>query len=137
MKDTVFVDAFAWIASINKNDNYHEISLSILENLIKEKTKLITTNYVLIETINALSNTGFRKSVIEFINKIENSQSVSIVKITDEIYNNAWNIYKKRLDKDWRITDCTSFEVMHRFKINKAFTNDNHFEQAGYYLMVK
>ncbi len=137
MIEPIFVDSFAWIAAINKSDNHHEISLRILEELLNKQAKLITTNYVVVETINALSKVEFRKTVIEFIDKLGKSPSVQIVKITDEIYNNAWTLYQQRMDKDWGITDCTSFEVMQMFNIRKAFTGDKHFEQAGYSLIVK
>jgi predicted nucleic acid-binding protein len=137
MTEAVFVDSFAWIAAINKSDNYHEISLRILEELLNRQAKLVTTNYVVAETINALSKVEFRRTVIEFIDKLGKSPRVQIVKITDEIYNNAWTLYQQRMDKDWGITDCTSFEVMRMFNIKEAFTSDKHFEQAGYSLMVK
>ncbi len=64
-----FVDSFAWIAAINKSDNYHEVALRILEDLLSKQAKLFTTNYVIIETINALSKMEFRKAVVEFIDK--------------------------------------------------------------------
>ena len=137
MTEAVFVDSFAWIAAINKSDNYHEISLKTIETLLKKGLKLVTSNYVIVETINALSKAQFRKAVIEFVDKLEMSPSVEIIKITDEMYNNAWALYQQRMDKDWGITDCTSFEVMRMFNIKKALTNDKHFEQAGYSLVVK
>ena len=137
MIEPIFVDSFAWIAAINKSDNYHEISLRILEELLNKQAKLITTDYVVVETINALSKVKFRKTVIEFIDKLRKSPNVQIVKITDEIYNNAWTLYQQRMDKDWGITDCTSFEVMQMFNIRKAFTGDKHFEQTGYSLIVE
>ena len=137
MTETVFVDSFAWIAVINKSDNYHRISLKTLEEFLNKHVNLIATNYAIVETINALSKVEFRKAVVEFINKLERSPSVEIVKITDEIYNNAWALYQQRMDKNWGITDCTSFEVMRMFNIRKAFTNDKHFEQAGYSVVVK
>ena len=137
MKEVVFVDSFAWIAAINKSDNYHKISLNTIDYLLNRKVKLITSNYVIIETINALSKVEFRKAVIEFIGKLKKSPSIEIIRITDEMYDNAWKLYKERMDKDWGITDCTSFEVMRIFNIKKAFTNDKHFEQAGFSLMVK
>ncbi|MBI5180726.1 MAG: type II toxin-antitoxin system VapC family toxin [Nitrospirae bacterium] len=137
MTETVFVDSFAWIAAINKSDDYHEISLKAIETFLKNGIKLITSNYVIIETINALSKAEFRKAVAEFVDKLEKSPSVEIITITDEIYNNAWMLYQQRMDKDWGITDCTSFEVMRIFNIKKAFTNDKHFEQAGYFLVLK
>jgi hypothetical protein len=137
MTEAVFVDSFAWIAVINKSDNFHKIALNIFEELLNKRANLITTNYAVVETINALSKIEYRKAVIKFIYKLEKSPSVEIVKITDEIYYNAWALYQKRMDKDWGITDCTSFEVMRIFNIKQAFTNDKHFEQAGYSLLVK
>jgi len=134
MTEAVFVDSFTWIATINKSDNYHKASIKAVEGLLKKRTALITTNYVIIETINALSKAEYRKAVIAFMDKLEKSSSVEIVKITDEIYKNSWTLYQKRMDKDWGITDCTSFEVMQMLDIKIAFTNDKHFEQAGYSL---
>jgi hypothetical protein len=137
MTETVFVDSFAWIAAINKSDDYHKVCLKTIKTLLTKKTKLITTNYIIVETINSLSRMEFRRAVIGFMGKLEKSPSIEIVTITDEIYNNAWMLYQQRLDKDWGITDCTSFEVMRMFKIKKAFTGDKHFEQAGYTLLIK
>jgi branched-subunit amino acid ABC-type transport system permease component len=34
MRESVFVDSFAWIASINKSDNYHKTSLKTIETLV-------------------------------------------------------------------------------------------------------
>ncbi len=113
------------------------MGLRVFEDLLGKQAKLFTTNYVIIETINALSKVEFRKAVVEFIDKLEKSPSVEIIKITDETYNNAWRLYQQRMDKDWGITDCTSFEAMKMLDIKRAFTNDKHFEQAGFSLVVK
>src|SRR3990172_538844 len=137
MTKSVFVDSFAWIAAINKSDNYHDVTLRIIADLLGKNSKLFTTNYVIIETINALSKKEYRNTVVEFIHKLEKSPSVEIIGITEDTYSNAWKLYQERMDKDWGITDCTSFEVMRMFNIKRAFTNDKHFEQAGFSLMVK
>jgi predicted nucleic acid-binding protein len=99
--EAIFVDSFAWIAAINKSDNYHTASIKAIEGLLKKRRQLVTTNYVVIETINALSKAEYRTAVIAFIDKLEKSPSVQIFKITDEIYKNAWTLYQKRMDKDW------------------------------------
>jgi predicted nucleic acid-binding protein len=137
MTISVFVDSFAWIAAINKSDNYHVVCLKTVADLLNKQVKLFTTNYVLIETINALSKADFRKAAIEFVDKLEKSPSVEIITITEETYRSAWGLYRQRTDKDWGITDCTSFEVMKMLNVKKAFTNDKHFEQAGFSLPIK
>lgn len=40
--------------------------------------------------------------------------------------------YSQRLDKDWGLTDCTSFVVLNQERITQVFTSDHHFEQAGF-----
>ncbi len=137
MNRRIFVDSFGWISLINKSDNYHQLSANLMKDLLKHQSKLITTDYILIETINALSKVQFRQAVIEFVNRIESSQSVTIIKITDKIYRSAWELYKQRTDKEWGITDCTCFEVMEMFNLKKAFTKDRHFEQAGFNILLK
>jgi predicted nucleic acid-binding protein len=46
-------------------------------------------------------------------------------------------LYESRLDKDWGLTDCTSFVVMQQRGITEAFTSDRHFEQAGFVRLMK
>ena len=137
MTRSVFVDSFAWIAAINKSDNYHDICSEAIADLLSKGVKLFTTNYVIIETINALSKVDFRKAVVQFVDKLESSPSVEIITITEEIYRASWLLYQQRMDKDWGITDCASFEVMKMFNLKRAFTNDRHFEQAGFSLLIK
>ena len=129
MTRPVFVDSFAWIAAINKSDNYHDVCSETLTELLGKRVKLFTTN-------NALSRADFRKAVVAFVDKLETSPSVEIITITEEIYLAAWLLYQQRMNKDWGITDCTSFEIMKRFNLKKAFTNDRHFEQAGFSVLI-
>ena len=35
-------------------------------------------------------------------------------------------------DKRWGLVDCASFVVMTGRGVTEAFTNDHHFEQAGF-----
>jgi uncharacterized protein len=41
-------------------------------------------------------------------------------------------IYNSRSDKDWGLTDCTSFVVMSERNLTEALTTDSHFQQAGF-----
>lgn len=46
-------------------------------------------------------------------------------------------LYKRRLDKEWSLVDCVNFVVMTRRSITEALTTDHHFEQAGFFRMLK
>src|SRR6516162_5359042 len=45
--------------------------------------------------------------------------------------------FSTRPDKEWSLTDCISFVVMNERGITDAFTNDHHFEQAGFQILLK
>jgi predicted nucleic acid-binding protein len=46
-------------------------------------------------------------------------------------------LYGERLDKEWSLTDCISFVVMHDHQLTEAATADHHFEQAGFRALLK
>ncbi len=49
----------------------------------------------------------------------------------------ALQIYEKYSDKEWGLTDVSSFAVMNKFEIAEAFTDDKHFEQFGFKILLK
>jgi predicted nucleic acid-binding protein len=53
------------------------------------------------------------------------------------ICSGAARIFSTRPDKEWSLTDCISFVVMNERGITDAFTNDHHFEQAGFQILLK
>lgn len=56
MPEKVFVDTAAWIALLNDRDAYHLTARQIMERLRQQKATLITTEFVLLEVADALSN---------------------------------------------------------------------------------
>jgi len=57
--------------------------------------------------------------------------------ITPELLEKSYQLYCFRADKEWGLTDCTSFVVMETVRMNRAFTADRHFEQAGFSILLK
>jgi hypothetical protein len=47
------------------------------------------------------------------------------------------DLYSRRSDKEWSLTDCISFVVMQEQGIGEALTGDRHFEQAGFRALLK
>ena len=41
------------------------------------------------------------------------------------------------VDKEWSLTDCTSFVVMQEEGLTDALTTDHHFEQAGFTVLLR
>jgi predicted nucleic acid-binding protein len=46
-------------------------------------------------------------------------------------------LFEQRPDKEWSLTDCLSFVVMHDEGITRALTADHHFEQACFTALLK
>ena len=136
MKQTVFADTAAWLALINKSDTLHKKAKKIRDGLLDHNSQFVVTDYVIVEIANSLSRIPFRESAINLINAMTVSKNIEIVEIDKEIYKEAWNLYSSRNDKEWSLTDCTSFIVMNRRRITEAFTSDRHFEQAGFKILL-
>ena len=65
------------------------------------------------------------------------SLATMIVPTTDQLWQEGFDLYQRRLDKEWSLTDCISFVVMQREGITDALTGDKHFEQAGFTALLK
>ncbi len=137
MKNSVFVDTVAWLALVNKSDGLHDSARTVRDQLIQQKAKLITTDFVVVEIANSLARLPLRGLARKLIDFIRTSDTVELVTITPEFLEKAYQLYCTRDDKEWGLTDCTSFVVMQKMRMNRAFTADRHFEQAGFTVLLK
>lgn len=134
---TVFVDTSAWLALINKTDHLHHEAKKVRDDLIEQGARLLVTDYILVETANALSRIPFRKAVVQLISFIQSSEDIQVIQIDNGLFQEAWGLYSERIDKEWSLTDCASFAVMTGMGLKEAFTSDHHFEQAGFTILMK
>lgn len=132
-----FVDTNCWIGLLNQDDDIHKLADREYKHLMKSGTYFITTTAVLNETANALSEPKFRASVVEFYHRLQLSSRIKIVFVDYQLWSDGWQLYEKRFDKAWSLTDCISMIVMQKEKIRVAITNDKHFEQAGFQSLLR
>lgn len=128
----VFVDTAAWIALVNVNDDLHPEAQQVMGTLRQQKASLVTTEFVLLEVADALSAPHMRSHTVAFIDGLRQQPVLQIVPLSEELLADGWALYSQRPDKEWGLTDCTSFVVMTQGQIQQAFTSDHHFEQAGF-----
>ncbi len=128
----VFVDTVGWIALANTRDSLHSVAREIFERLWETDTAFITSEFVLIELGNALSSHDFRLRTAEFIQTLKHSSSIEVVPSSSGLFDRGQKLYGERRDKAWGLVDCTSFVIMTERNITKVFTEDHHFEQAGF-----
>jgi predicted nucleic acid-binding protein len=92
----------------------------------------LTTEYVLWETVNALSKPPDRSKAHLLIAHVRSSSDWEVVDARADLFEAGLELHRERQDKSWSLTDCTSFVIMERRAIRRALTSDHHFEQAGY-----
>ncbi len=127
-----FVDTAGWIALVNQRDALHRQAIALYRELARKKTPLITTEFVLMEVADAFAAPPTRQTAIAFLNGLRTETTLEIVPVSSELMAAGWTLYMQRPDKEWGLTDCTSFAVMAQQKITDAFTADHHFVQAGF-----
>ncbi|RMH85132.1 MAG: PIN domain-containing protein [Calditrichaeota bacterium] len=130
----VFLDTAGILALVNQRDALHQRAVRLSAELEVESAHFFLTDYILVEIGNALAK--HKKLAVQTIDYLQNSDDVTIIKITNKIMAKALDIYKKYLDKDWGLTDVTSFVVMEQEKIEEAFTSDHHFKQFGFKILL-
>ena len=124
----IFVDTGAWYASLVPSDPDH---VRAVQWLSENYSPLLTTDYVIDETLTLLRVRGERKRALVFGARFFHEDLVKIHKITTSDFNLAWKTFEQFDDKDWSFTDCTSKVVMEQLSIEVAFAFDHHFHQFG------
>lgn len=70
------------------------------------------------------------------LQSLEADPNVTIVPLSEDLYAQAFHLYRERPDKEWGLTDCISFIAMRARKITEALTTDEHFQQAGFIALL-
>lgn len=137
MKNELFLDTSFSIGLVSPKDQIHEKAISWSEKIEESKIPIVTTQAVLLEIGNALSKSAFRQVGIGLLQHFENDPDTTVVSLTDEIYNKAFELFRDRPDKEWGLVDCISFVVMRERGIEAALTADEHFVQAGFRALLR
>jgi predicted nucleic acid-binding protein len=137
MENKIFLDTAYAIALSVESDKFHEKALALADEIEAQNVQLVTTRAVLLEIGNTLSNKRFRKSGVALLDSLEMDQSVTIVSMSEELYQAALDLFRSRMDKDWGLVDCISFVVMKQFDIKESLTTDLHFKQAGFSVLLR
>ena len=128
----LFVDTSALVALEDEDDENHDAAVEYRNQLSQRKTPyraLYTSNYITDETLTLLRLRCGHQVAVAFGEMIRSSKIMSVLWITPTVEEDAWKIFKEHQDKDFSLTDCTSFALMRTEAIDTAFTFDRHFSQ--------
>ena len=128
----LFIDTAYLYAQINLSDGWHPAAARWQSRLEAARRRLLTTEFVLIEVADGLSAVRLRARAVRAIDLLRASPWVEIVPASTDLFAEAVQLYRDRPDKDWGLTDCSSFVVMEQRGLIEALTTDEHFRQAGF-----
>jgi predicted nucleic acid-binding protein len=130
----VFADTFYYLSLLDGDDNRHADAIEMTSALAG---RIVTTDWVLTELADGLCRSNTRLVVARFIVDVLVDPDVTVVPADRAMFESALNVFQRRPDKDWSLTDCVSFVVMQQRNISEALTADHHFEQAGFRALMK
>jgi predicted nucleic acid-binding protein len=125
-----FLDTVGLLALWDASDQWHSTAEAVFSKLHHDKIPLITTSFVLAECGNTAARRPYRQAVDRLRERMESNGM--LVFPTQEDWQQAWAEYRHGSIAQPGIVDCVSFAVMRRLGIRQVFTNDRHFQEAGF-----
>jgi len=131
----IFVDSWGFKAFIDSKEHSHLSVKNYLEKVWKDKGEVITSDYILDETITLLSTRLPFDKVKEFVNTVDLACAtgfLTLIWILPDDFEKAKRLRLKYKDKP-RIsfTDFTTMVLMEKNQILDIVTDDKHFTEVG------
>ncbi len=128
---TYFADTSFWIGLSSRRDQHHQRAVAWFQFVLRTRSSILTTDAVLMEWLNALSDVSTRRLVSESYERVRADGRIEVLPVAPDALRSAAQLYRARPDKNWSLTDCFSFTVMESRGLTEALTTDRDFEQAG------
>jgi uncharacterized protein len=130
----VFCDASHFVALLSVRDRWHSRAIELNR---QRPGPLVTTEWIMTEVGDAFSLPTSRPKFIRLLELLRQQPDAEIVPASTDLFQRGVEFFARRPDKEWSLTDCISFVVMRDQGITDALSNDHHFEQAGFRILLK
>ena len=124
------IDTSGHYALADPRDANHLAAVAIAGQLRAPPIRVFTTNFILAETHALLLARCGRPAALQVLQRLDQSATI-VVRVSARDERRARDILRQYDDKDFPLTDATSFAVMERLAITHAFTFDRNFSQYG------
>jgi predicted nucleic acid-binding protein len=130
----VFLDTSAILAVLVADDLQHAEADAIWRRLLASDEKLCSTNYVLIETFALVQ----RRLGMEAVRATEREivPLLAVYWMSSEAHQASVEAFLASSRRSLSLVDCSSFEVMHRQGLQRAFAFDKHYAEQGFELLT-
>jgi len=134
---TVFADSLYWVAVVRPNDAGSDAAKAARKGL--GDALILTTDEVLSEFPAALSHGGetLRRQAARMVRAILSNSNVKVIPQSRDSFLQGLQLYELRGDKEYSLTDCISMNAMKSQSVHEILTNDHHFAQEGFNVLIK
>lgn len=130
---TVFVDTSGIFAFLVQDDEMHERAKAIFSGLALHQVSLLTSSYIIVETISLLQRRVGLDSVQTFNEMV--FPLLEVIWVSDMWHRRALGRVMTEKKRYLSITDCLSFEIMEENEVEPVFTFDRHFAERGFTIL--
>jgi predicted nucleic acid-binding protein len=126
----IFIDTAAFLAVLNANDRFHQPARQTWNELLASDSILLSSNYVILETIALLQH----RFGIEAVRLFESDilPIIEIIWADETIHRQGMSAILVANRRDLSLVDCTGFEIMRQNGLDTVFTFDPHFGEQGF-----
>jgi predicted nucleic acid-binding protein len=119
-----FADTHFFIALLNSRDEAHARAMQVEKG---PTLHLVTTRWVLAEFADAMASPAHRIRAAMFLKLVKANPRLTVLDQSDALFEQGCDLYAKRPDKEWSLTDCISFAAMVTMGLTEALTGDRSF----------
>ena len=115
----IFVDSGAWIALMNQDDQHHDDTEAIYNDLVQQNAQFLTTDYVIDETVTRLRYDLHHSAAVQFLDFIKRNKAdaLTVVEIDSTLFQEAERLFRQYDSARLSFTDCTSFVVCQEYDL--------------------
>jgi uncharacterized protein len=129
----VFLDTVGLLALWDRSDQWHLPATQAFQEFSKERAGLYTTSLVFLECANAAARRPYRQTVTSLRREMKTAGRIFYP--TEKDSEDAWSEYERGAVGGPGVVDQISFRAMRHLGIDRAFTNDRHFREAGFQVL--
>jgi uncharacterized protein len=126
----LFIDTSAIYALLDLDDENHQLAAEAWKKILENGRRLITSNYILVETVALLQS----RLGIEAV-RVFHTEMVPLIHI-EYVHADLHRLGVVSLlsagKRKLSLVDCVSFEIMRQLGLNRVFAFDSHFRGQGF-----
>jgi uncharacterized protein len=131
-REVIFVDTGAFVARYVRQDTHHRAARRTWAEIEKTRSRCFTSNFVLDETFTLLGRRASCAFAADRARALLGSAALTILRPEAHDEEAAVELFAKFADQQVSFTDCVSFVLMRRNRLERAFSFDRRFRNAGF-----